>query len=270
MLKTSFSTLGCPSWNFKEIVACAGDLGYNGIEIRGVNSQLYAPLIPEFSDENLQNTIEELKNKNLVIPLFSSGANLADKENINEQLKEAIGYIELSYKCGVKYVRVLCDKSPEANEAIDCDFVVKQLKNVCELADSFGITVLIETNGYFAKSENILKLLEAVNVENLGVIWDVHHPYTYFNEKPEYTYNTLKKYIKHIHMKDSSIINGKVKYQMLGYGNIPIKEILKLLQTNNFEGYISLEWVKRWSKELDDPDIVFPQFIYTLKRLLNK
>jgi fatty-acyl-CoA synthase len=269
MLKTSFSTLGCPSWNFKEIVACASDLGYNGIEIRGINSQIYAPHIPEFCEEHIKNTLKELKNKNLTIPVFSSGANLSDKENIEECLKEAYDYIELSAKCGVKYVRVLCDNAPEAKEDIDCDFVSKQLKIACEKAKKLNVSILIETNGYFAKSDNILKLIEAVNTNNLGIIWDVHHPYTYFNEEPEYTYNKLKKHIRHIHIKDSAIINGIVKYQMLGYGEIPIKQILTLLKNDNFKGYLSLEWVKRWSKDLDDPDIVFPQYIYTIKRLLK-
>ena len=270
MIKTAFSTLGCPSWNYKEIVACAGDLGYDGIEIRGINSQIYAPLITEFSEENYKRTIAELKQKNLEIPLFSSGANLADKLNIESALKEAYDYISLASKCSVKYVRVLCDKAPDITVEIDIDFVAKQLIDVCREALSKNITILIETNGYFAKSENILNLLSCVNAENLGIIWDVHHPFTYFNEKIDYTFSKLQKYIKHIHIKDSKIIDGKVKYQMLGYGNIPVEQILELLSVNNYEGYISLEWVKRWSKELDDPDIVFPQFIFAVKRMLKK
>ena len=33
------------------------------------------------------------------------------------------------------------------------------------------------------------------------------------------------------------------------------------LRSINYEGYISLEWVKRWAEQLSDAGIVFPHFI---------
>ncbi|MEG0900783.1 MAG: sugar phosphate isomerase/epimerase, partial [Clostridia bacterium] len=35
-MNISFSTLGCPRWSWQEITATAGDLGYQGVEVRGV------------------------------------------------------------------------------------------------------------------------------------------------------------------------------------------------------------------------------------------
>jgi len=37
-MKIGFSTLGCPDWTLSEILATAKDLGYNGVEIRGIAS----------------------------------------------------------------------------------------------------------------------------------------------------------------------------------------------------------------------------------------
>ena len=47
-MKLSFSTLGCPRWTLKEIVATAKDLGFGGVEIRGIGDKINALEIPEF------------------------------------------------------------------------------------------------------------------------------------------------------------------------------------------------------------------------------
>lgn len=38
-MKISFSTLGCPRWSWREILATACDLGYGGVEVRGVGNR---------------------------------------------------------------------------------------------------------------------------------------------------------------------------------------------------------------------------------------
>ena len=39
-MKISFSTLGCPRWSWREILATACDLGYGGVEVRGVGNDI--------------------------------------------------------------------------------------------------------------------------------------------------------------------------------------------------------------------------------------
>ena len=49
---------------------------------------------------------------------------------------------------------------------------------------------------------------------------------------------------------------------MMGEGDLPITEMLDALASIGYEGYVSLEWVKRWAPDLTDPGIVFPQFAH--------
>ena len=35
-MKLAFSTLGCPGWMWRDILSAAADLGYDGIEMRGL------------------------------------------------------------------------------------------------------------------------------------------------------------------------------------------------------------------------------------------
>ncbi|NLG53192.1 MAG: sugar phosphate isomerase/epimerase, partial [Clostridiales bacterium] len=37
-----------------------------------------------------------------------------------------------------------------------------------------------------------------------------------------------------------------------------------------YNGYLSLEWTKRWDKELEDAGIVFSHFAYMARRLWNE
>ena len=105
-MKIGFSTLGCPDWTLSEILATAKDLGYNGVEIRGIASEMYAPTMKCFSDEQLDKTIQKLGG--LEIPILTSNATIATKTNIDTSVKEAMEYIELAGKIGAKYVRIMC------------------------------------------------------------------------------------------------------------------------------------------------------------------
>ena len=67
-MKLSFSTLGCPRWTLKEIVATAKDLGFGGVEIRGIGDKINALEIPEFSDAEIEQTKEKIAQAGLVIP----------------------------------------------------------------------------------------------------------------------------------------------------------------------------------------------------------
>ena len=268
-MKTAFSTLGCPKWSFSEIIATAVDLGFEGIEFRGVANEIYTPNVKEFSKDNLLKTKEKIKSLNLSVPVFTSGAVINDEDNNIKALKEAYDYIDLCSDFGSSYVRVLADRNPEPIGFVDEDEVINNLKKITSYAKRKNVNILIETNGCYSNSVKLLNLLKSVKTDNLFVIWDVHHTYRYANEKPIYTAEKLKDYIKHVHLKDSIIENGNVKYKLLGDGDVPVKEAVKSLKEIGYNGYLCLEWVKRWASDIDEPGIAFPNFIYFIKDLLN-
>jgi len=268
-MKLSFSTLACPNWSFSEIVSAAKDLGYDGIEFRGVEREMYAPKIKEFQDENIKSTMNRLKKLDIEIPILSSAAYLFDKKHIDTMLNEAYDYVVLAHELGVDYVRVLGDYDAKwSGNEIDIDFLLNNFKKVCLFAHNLDVTVLLETNGIFGDSKCINEFLEMADMENSGVLWDIHHTYRFFDEKPADTVKILDDKIKHVHIKDSIIENDKVIYKMTGTGNIPCENALKALKDNGYNEYISLEWVKRWMVDLTEAEIALPHFIYYINNLL--
>ncbi len=258
-MKVSFSTLGCPRWTWNEVFSTAKDLGVQGVEIRGLGSAMYAPEIKEFSEAECENTKEKLSKLNIEIPIFTTGAALADREKGNKSFVEACDYINCASRMGVKYIRIMGTDKPEITDG-DFDRCVELYNLVCEYGKIQGVTPLLETNGKLSNSDFMLEILNRVKSDNKGVLWDVHHTVRFADEAPLKTVNTLGNYIKHIHVKDSVVEDGSVIYKMMGYGDLPVGEALRELKKTGYDGFVSLEWVKRWQPYLQEPGIVFAGF----------
>jgi sugar phosphate isomerase/epimerase len=270
MMKISFSTLGCPEWSWEDMLSTAKDLGFDGIEVRGIENEIYVPKAKPFSEAGREATKAKLVRLNLHIPCLTSSCYLFDNRHAEAFLQEGMEYIDLASRLNVPYVRVLGDANPQPGQEICDGLVAENLRKLASYAEGKNVRVLIETNGVFADSGRMQALMKEVNHPGVGVLWDIHHPYRYFNETVEGTYGTLKQYISFIHIKDSVVADGKVRYKMLGHGDVPVREALELLRKNGYSGFVSLEWVKRWCMDLEDPGIVFSQYINFVKDVIRR
>lgn len=264
-MKFAFSTLGCPEWSWDDMVATAKDLGFDGIEVRGIENELFVPNAKPFLPGNIEATKARLSKINLEIPCLTSACYLFEKSGISHYIDEGKQYIDMAESLGTPYIRVLGDRNPEAGDGVDIGFVVENLSILADYASGKNVKVLLETNGVFAQSETILKAVQKTGKTNVKILWDIHHPFRYFGEPVKDTYSALKDHIEYVHIKDSIITNNKVNYKMLGYGDVPCMDVLGILKGAGFEGYVSLEWVKRWNMDLEEPGVVFSHFINHVK-----
>lgn len=267
-MKLCFSTLGCPKLGFGEILSIAKDLSYDGIEIRGVLHTIDAPDIREFSSEKWESTQEKMRELGLEIPILTSACYLHVVEGFDNTLAMAKRYVDTAARIGTKYIRVLGDRNPAPERPVDDDMVAARLREIAEYAGKAGVEVLIETNGAYADSARLRAVIEAAGQKNIGVIWDINHPYRYFGEIPSQTYETLGDLICHVHMKDSTMENDRLVYHMVGQGELPVKQCIELLAKGGYQGYFSLEWVKRWEVTLEEPGIAFAHYVNFMKKYM--
>jgi fatty-acyl-CoA synthase len=270
MMKIAFSTLGCPDFDWPDIYSMAKDLGFDGIEIRGLGKDIFAVQAQPFMESQLPETVKKLAKLRLEIPCLSSGCCLkfADKEEQNYQ--EIVQYIDLAAKLGTPYIRILADLEPYPMGDVDEEVVIAVLKRLIPIAEEKGVTLLIETNGVYCDTARLRALLERLASDAVAALWDTHHPYRFGGEAPGKTVQNLGAYIKYTHIKDSVMVNGSVQYRMMGEGDMPIDEMMRALRSINYEGFVSLEWVKRWAPDLSDAGIVFPHFANYMERYLEK
>lgn len=256
-MKLAFSTLGCPNWSLDEILSTAKDLGYSAVEIRGLLGELDATKMKELTvaRDKTQAALERL---GLKISMLTSAAKLAIYSEKEQSVAEAKAYIDLAAELKVHYVRVMSTGQPyfDGGDILLCE---KLYAEIVRYSEGTGVTPLLETNGLFVDTAKLASLLNSVG-GNCGALWDVHHPFRFGDETVEQTVQNLGSHIKYVHLKDSVMARGTVQYKMAGYGDVPLTQAVRLLQSNGYDGFYTLEWVKRWNKDLEDGGIVFAQF----------
>jgi hypothetical protein len=48
-------------------------------------------------------------------------------------------------------------------------------------------------------------------------------------------------------------------YCLLSEGDMPLRTICTLLKQGSYDGYLSLEWEKKWHPEIEEPEVALPQ-----------
>ena len=264
----SFSTVGCPRWSWADIVSTAHDLGYQGIEVRGVGKDISVPSVPAFGADQIDATKANLAALGLSISCLASDCCLHLAETAERTQAEMRAYIDLAQSLGAPYVRVMAtDAVPQPTGTVDEGVIIAQAQAIAPYAAEKGVTLLIETNGVWADSARLAGLLTRIAHPAFAALWDVHHPYRYMGERPADTYQRLAPFIRHVHLKDSVSEGGQIQYRMLGNGDLPLTEAITVLENGSYTGFYCLEWVKRWNVSLEEPGIVFAHYVNYMQSL---
>ncbi|MCZ8516078.1 sugar phosphate isomerase/epimerase [Paenibacillus filicis] len=269
-MKIAFTTLACPEWTWEKIVDEAAGLGYDGIEIRGLEGEMSLPKCRPFQPKNIEATIRQLKNKGLEICCLDTSCMFHDPDKFDAAVEEGKAAIDLAQQLGTPYVRVFGDKIPDpAGKQDTIDRVARGLQSLCRHASGKGVTVLLETHGDFSDSRDVLSVVYQVNDDAFGVLWDINNPYKYKDgETMKETYERLGNYIKHTHIKDTLGHGQAENIRLVGQGDVPIGECIAKLRENGYTGWLSFEWEKRWHPSIEEPEIALPQFIEYIKQFV--
>ncbi len=265
----SFSTLGCPDWTFEQITGFAAQHGYKGIEVRGLQRQMDLTKCPEFSTEEARKkTTALMKEKGLRFVGLGSSANLHHPEGAEREksLAEARRFIDLAQQINCPYVRVFPNNFPkDRDKKATMDLISKGLLELGNYANGKKVMVLMETHGDVVKIEDLAAIMQAAEHKQVGLVWDIANMWTVTKEPPAEAFQKLKKYIRHTHIKDARLVDGKLAYTLLGEGEIPISEAVSVLSKGGYKGYYSFEWEKMWHPEIAEPEIALAHYPTAIK-----
>lgn len=266
----SFSTLGCPDWSFQQITDFAVKHGYKGIEVRGLQRQMDLPKCNEFSTaENRSATMAIMKEKGLQFINLGSSCTLhfAEGAEREKNLDEGKRFIDLAQQIDCPYIRVFPNIFPKGQDKnATMDLIIKGLVDLGDHAKETKVSVLMETHGEVVKSEDLEVIMRSAEHPNVGLVWDTVNMWRVTKESPAAVYPKLKKYIRHTHIKDAIILDGKPQYKFLGEGEVPVFEAVDLLVKGGYKGYYSFEWEKLWHPELAEPEIAFADYPQKMKK----
>jgi len=259
----AFSTLGCPAWSWKTILETADRLGYAGIELRGVAGEMDLPKVPELQGTRLAGTMKDLAALGIVVSDLGASSRMHEKDPATRkgQLDEAERFIDLAHAMGVKYVRVFGDKIPEDEPKEEVmKRVVDGFHQLSAYAKPAGVTVLIESHGDFTHSADLEYILTRVDSPQFALLWDAHHSFVAAKEQPADTYAKVGKWIRHTHLKDSKPDGAERRYVLIGMGEVPVREQVKVLASHGYKGFYCFEWEKKWHPDIEEPEVAFPQY----------
>ncbi|HZH66980.1 MAG TPA: sugar phosphate isomerase/epimerase family protein [Flavisolibacter sp.] len=272
--RLSFSTLGCPDWSFQKIVDFAAQHQYQGLEIRGLLRQLDLPQCLEFSNaQNRKATMSLMRDKGLYFVGLGSSATLHFAAGTARQknLDEGKRFIDLAQQIDCPYVRVFPNAFPkdQARETT-LDLIAAGVLELAGHAKGSKVTVLMETHGELVKSDDLLRIMNAAQHKHSGLVWDIANMWMVTGESPVDVYKKLKKFIRHSHIKDANMVDGKPQFTLLGEGEVPIFTGIDELIKDNYKGYYSFEWEKMWHPEIAEPEVALAHFPVAFQKHLNK
>ena len=265
-LPIAFSTLGCPTWEWKRILDFASEHGFAAVELRGLEGNLDLPSHPIFAQERIEQTKHEIQERRLKIACVSSSANLyiSDQARRAKELADARRFIDLASSLGAPCVRVFGGKAESDSSRLpDQETKARVAAGLHELGDYAGprsVQVLIESHDHFTASASLKDVLRAANSNHVGLLWDAHHTFADSNEDPEFTVQQLGTWMRHTHLKDSTGSGEDRKYVLTGRGNVPIQRQIESLRSIGYKGFYCFEWEKLWHPDLEPPEIAIADF----------
>lgn len=262
-MKLCFSTLGCYDYSLDQIIALAKNYGIDTLEVRGIGGIMDNLEIPEFSEENAESTQKHLADAGISLCDLGTSCSFHSAAKREEMIKTAKDNVIVAERMGFSYIRVFGNNLTEDKDAC-FERVGTALAEVADFAKEHGITVLLEIHGDYNSIENVAPVLSIVgDREGFGIIWDVAHSDKVYGENWEDFYELIRPYIKHVHFKD----HNETGLTGIGEGKIPLIPIAKRLVADGYDGYVSLEWEKKWHPEIGEIEPALDKFTELFAKL---
>jgi sugar phosphate isomerase/epimerase len=267
-MKLAYSSLACPGWTIEEAVAAAARYGYAAIEWRLADGEIIEPGASAQVRRRLRN-VPIAHGIEIACLDTSCRVTRASPAERAATIEEGQRMIEMAAELGAPYLRVFGGALPAGTtRAALLGPAAEVLHALGTYGTQYGVTVALETHDAWARSEDVLALLEAVALPEVKVLWDAHHTHR-SGESPAQTLAVLGDAIAYVHLKDSRSSNGKPgewTYCLLNEGSVPLREICSLLKQAGYDGYLSLEWEKKWHPEIAEPEVALPQALPHMRR----
>jgi len=265
-MRLAFSTLAFPAATLARAAALGSQYGYQGIELRLIDGELIDPSMPAAARAAVRRTTASA---GLPVVAVDSSIRLTG-DSPGEELSR---FLELASDWECPLVRVfggsLSDEAEVRREQLAG--AARVLEASIPLASRLGVAVGVETHDSFSAASTVAGLLATVDSPWVGAVWDSHHPYR-MGESADDVYAALGQRILLAQVKDARRDAGQAdgwQLTLLGEGEVPVRDMLGLLAAGGYQGWISVEWEKRWHPEIEEPEVALPQHLKLLSGWLE-
>lgn len=252
-MKISFFTNSLHRWPIEKSFEVASKFGYDGIEIWGGRPHAYAP---DMRPEDIQK-IKDLSAK-YNLPIVSFEPEMAcllwrDQRWIDESMEYFRQCIDFCKAIGCPYmVMAALQCSYEYSTDEDWAQFIKYMKELAAYSESVdGVTMILETvtpweGNILIRSDDTVRALKEINSPKVKAMLDLAAPLTVGEPSSNY-FEKLGKDLVHVHLVDCK--KDVEDHLILGDGELPVEEVLSMVDSYGYDGYCSVELFDEYRTE---------------------
>ncbi|HEY1644316.1 MAG TPA: TIM barrel protein [Streptosporangiaceae bacterium] len=261
--RRAFSTLAFPAASLGEALTLGRSWGYDGVELRLIDGELIDPGMPAAQRAQIRRTLAAA---GLPAVAVDSSIRLTDGAAATAQLNQ---FLELASDWEAPLVRVFGGPLPAGGpgRAAGLAAAARVLTAAAPRAARLGVRIGLETHDDFSAARVVAGVLARVPDPGVGAVWDSHHPFR-AGESAAEAYAALAPRILLAQVKDARRAPERAdgwQLVLLGQGEVPVREMLALLAGGGYQGWVSVEWEKRWHPEIEEPQVALPQHLAVLR-----
>ena len=245
--------------NQLDLIVLAKEMGFDAIEMTDLDApdsmtkQEFAALLREES-ERLE----------LPIVNYTIGADLLNAPDPDAEIERLCDQVDVAATLGAFGMRHDATGGYRNNfrryKTFDSALptLAEGCRRVTEYAAERGVATMVENHGQFCQeSTRVEKLVGAVDHSNFGLLVDVGN-FLCADEPSVSAVARVAAFARHVHVKDFHIKSGSepdpgrgffgtrggnyLRGAILGHGNVPVFQCLRILRGQGYDGYVSIEF----------------------------
>ncbi|MBR7189267.1 MAG: TIM barrel protein, partial [Clostridia bacterium] len=262
-MKLSFSIQNWNHLGWSDVCAAALDARLQGIELFDVDGPVFRGKSSPTNPELAAATRRHLTNQGLSLPCVDTVGDFTDP-GFDRELSECV---EVAVNLGIPNIGIHTSCESQAACA-------ERIGRLLEAVAGKPVSLLVATTGAYADTANLRDLLNRFADDRLAALWDMHSTCVCGGEEAETTITNLGAYVRHVHIHDFRRENGVNVPELVGEGELPIRDLMNALRSVNYDGFLSIQWNPEWIDGLSDIEIILTHFASCMSRFestrLNK
>jgi sugar phosphate isomerase/epimerase len=251
-MRLCYSNLACPDWTFEQTVEAVGTYGFDGLEVRLFDGEVVTPSLSESSRRRAETA---LRDAGVDVAALDTSLQVTSEDR-ESFLSDLDVLSEVAAQWGAPLVRLFGGKLPP-EPAARTDALKRAgdlLVEAVPVAGRYGTRLAVETHDDFSSAHTLAEVLSFAG-GSAGAVYDSHHPHR-MGERPAEVLEALGPLMWHVQVKDAVRLPGDDKWQLvpLGEGEVPVRELVGSLPGAGYDGWVSLEFEKKWHPELAPPE----------------
>lgn len=254
-MKISFTTMATPELNIEEAIAVAKEYGFRGIDFR-MEHRGQGEISNEISAEVAQTILDRLGTLEISSLLCY---NKMLRDGNDEMISSILECIHAAVLLKVPMIRLFVGRRGDDE---DTKTLIEVFKEVLRRDNSDVVLMVQNHKNIGVTLSQAMEICRAVDDPRMRIVFSPEHA---IREGQEYEsiLAEMTPYIAQLYIAD---IDRDGWPMLTDDGIVDFDFILKTLQSNGFDGYVTLKWEKCWKPELADYPEAFDAFLQWVDR----